>query len=400
MKDEILYHIAESFFRLTAIPTRIYHQKQLLKTFGSFTEFIDITGCDAKLLASQEAIDILLNPLYLAFGYIACKDSCDSVIFGPIRTLPITDDVINSFLTENNLPLSDSDELHTQLDKLLLMYLDYFADILASVYCSINHEIVQAATILNRLPLQSGQKSQNIDAHLLADQEAVVYGDNGLRNTYNYEQKMLHYVKNGMVEELNSMGELDKDMHIGSLLNDSLRYYKNLLLAQNTLISRAAIEGGLAPDAAYSMSDYFVMQIENCETVLQLSQVSRTLCNDYCNRVRKNRSPHTDNIIANKAIQYIIEHIHEHLSAQEIADHLGISREYLSSKFKKATGNSIPDFINKAKIDIAKRLLRFTDKPLVMISNYLSYSSQSYFQTQFKRIVGMTPMEYRQSMLK
>ena len=74
---------------------------------------------------------------------------------------------------------------------------------------------------------------------------------------------------------------------------------------------------------------------------------------------------------------------------------LSISPEYLSTRFKQVTQTSIPDYISRQKILEAKRLLRLTDKPLSEISEYLSFSSQSYFQNVFKKIAGITPLEYR-----
>lgn len=67
----------------------------------------------------------------------------------------------------------------------------------------------------------------------------------------------------------------------------------------------------------------------------------------------------------------------------------------LRCKFAAATKSSIPDFILKAKIAEAKQLLRFTNSSLSEITFILSFSSQSYFQTQFKKVLGMTPLEYR-----
>ena len=63
--------------------------------------------------------------------------------------------------------------------------------------------------------------------------------------------------------------------------------------------------------------------------------------------------------------------------------------------FKADTGENLSDFIQKEKIDEAKRLLRYTDKSLIAISSYLGFSSQSHFNRIFKSITGKTPKEYR-----
>ncbi|MDD4156395.1 MAG: AraC family transcriptional regulator [Candidatus Cloacimonetes bacterium] len=57
---------------------------------------------------------------------------------------------------------------------------------------------------------------------------------------------------------------------------------------------------------------------------------------------------------------------------------------------------SITEFIIQCKIRDAKRLLRYSEKTLCEISNYLCFSSQSYFQTVFKKDTSLTPSKYRQ----
>ena len=71
-----------------------------------------------------------------------------------------------------------------------------------------------------------------------------------------------------------------------------------------------------------------------------------------------------------------------------------MSRPYLSKKFKEETGENIADFILKEKTEEAKRLLRYSDKPITAISSYLGFSSPSHFSRVFKAYVGSTPREY------
>ncbi len=76
-----------------------------------------------------------------------------------------------------------------------------------------------------------------------------------------------------------------------------------------------------------------------------------------------------------------------------------LSRPYLSRKFKEETGESLTDFILKEKTEEAKRLLRYSDKPLTAIGSYLGFSSASHFSRVFKTYVGSTPSEYRDKYL-
>ena len=69
---------------------------------------------------------------------------------------------------------------------------------------------------------------------------------------------------------------------------------------------------------------------------------------------------------------------------------------YLSRRFKEETGETLTDFVLKEKTEEAKRLLRYSDKPLTAIGAYLGFSSASHFSRVFKAYVGTTPREYRE----
>ena len=90
----------------------------------------------------------------------------------------------------------------------------------------------------------------------------------------------------------------------------------------------------------------------------------------------------------------------EKVTAGELAAEAGITPEYLSTLFSEHLGCSIPQYIARQKVLEAKKLLRFTDKPLSEIAALLGYSSQSYFQAQFKKIRGITPAAYREKCRK
>ena len=92
---------------------------------------------------------------------------------------------------------------------------------------------------------------------------------------------------------------------------------------------------------------------------------------------------------------YIRNNITEKISTSEIAEYIGKSSGYVTTEFKKATGINLSDYISELKVNEARDLLKYTDKSFIEISNYLGFSSQSYFIRIFKKITGATPKEYR-----
>lgn len=99
--------------------------------------------------------------------------------------------------------------------------------------------------------------------------------------------------------------------------------------------------------------------------------------------------------LAEKARKYIAENIADDLSLEMIADALHISASHLSRTFKKAAGISLTDYINQFRINRAKELLRGTDIYIYAISEMVGYHDATYFSSMFKKLVGVSPSEYR-----
>lgn len=99
----------------------------------------------------------------------------------------------------------------------------------------------------------------------------------------------------------------------------------------------------------------------------------------------------------------IIYDIEKHLQAnidrdvklQELSDHFYISREYISRKFKQEFNVSISDYVLKIRMDKAKFLLKNSQLKIYDIAGMIGYQDDKYFRKVFKKVVGITPNEYR-----
>ena len=98
-----------------------------------------------------------------------------------------------------------------------------------------------------------------------------------------------------------------------------------------------------------------------------------------------------------KIIEYMESHISEKLSMDDLSRAMSFSKSYISKRFVAACGCSVIDYFTIMKIDEAKRLIRESNKNFFEISDMLMFSNSHYFSTVFKKHVGMTPSEYRNS---
>lgn len=101
--------------------------------------------------------------------------------------------------------------------------------------------------------------------------------------------------------------------------------------------------------------------------------------------------------LIHKIGQYIQEHYWEDIGRIEIAAHFYLTPDYLAKIYKKRTGVNIKDYINTYRIEKAKELLRQEDKNVSDIAGMVGFPNFSYFSTIFKKITGITPMEYKKT---
>lgn len=101
------------------------------------------------------------------------------------------------------------------------------------------------------------------------------------------------------------------------------------------------------------------------------------------------------NEVVKKALCYIHENINSDITLEKVAEYAHVSRTYLCYLFKKGTGYKFCQYVNMAKINLAKDLLQKTSASLEVISDKCGFKSQSYFCATFKKCEGITPNQYR-----
>jgi transcriptional regulator GlxA family with amidase domain len=103
---------------------------------------------------------------------------------------------------------------------------------------------------------------------------------------------------------------------------------------------------------------------------------------------------HNDNAI--KQTQNFIENnIHEKITIDELADKISLGRRTFERRFKVATNNSVLEYINRIKIETAKRSFENSRKNINEVMYDVGYTDTKAFRTIFKKITGLTPIEYR-----
>lgn len=103
---------------------------------------------------------------------------------------------------------------------------------------------------------------------------------------------------------------------------------------------------------------------------------------------------HGDEAIV-KAQEYIEENFQDKISVEDLADKFSVGRRSFERRFKKATNNTVVEYIQRVKIEAAKRSFESSRKNINEVMFDVGYTDTKAFRTVFRKITGLTPIEYR-----
>lgn len=99
-------------------------------------------------------------------------------------------------------------------------------------------------------------------------------------------------------------------------------------------------------------------------------------------------------------IKYYISQNYRTITRQSVADYFFLNPSYLSQLFKAETGEVFTDYVNKIRMEEAKRMLLQTDYKIQYIADMVGYASSQHFNRTFKKYIGMQPAEYKKNAQK
>lgn len=396
MKLESVKHFTVKFCSLLKIPIQIIENDRSVFNPDFFTLKYNVDLSEKyweQLSLSDQNVTALLTPDLVLYGSIKISNTNYRLVIGPSRSITIDSDVVKKIISHHNLTLTSEEELIRYFRSINQTSIETFSSILVSLNAIINDEVIENSDLYNDI-VPYDIHSEIYHEILERTEDTNTNTSNSTITEFDFERQTLYYVHHGLKAQLLSHMSRGYSGRRSRLAIEPLRQYKNRCISMTTLVSRAAIEGGLDSDTAYELFDVYIRRVEIADNIKTLNLIQKTMLFDYAERVENVKYGTIEDPTINRAIAYINETIHLKILAKDIADVLNLNTGYLSVKFKKVTGVSLPNFINNLKIIEAKRLLLFTDKTLAEITYNLSFSSQSYFQSLFKKITGVTPKEY------
>ena len=104
--------------------------------------------------------------------------------------------------------------------------------------------------------------------------------------------------------------------------------------------------------------------------------------------------------VVRAAVRYLNEHYHEPVTQEILAHTLGLSTNYFGAYFRGETGLSVREYLTRVRLCRAAELLKSTRMKVVEIADRAGFGSPEYFTRIFRENFGMTPKQYRNSLLE
>ena len=243
--------------------------------------------------------------------------------------------------------------------------------------------------------------AENVDIGMSLKEQVVkeifeIQEEGRRHRPYAQEIRERDSIRRGDVAALQQSLDEGSDAGMGMLASDMVRRYKNAAICVITLASRSAIEGGLTPEWAFSMSDTFIHNIEeNLTEPVKIEKAAREAEFEFAKAVCHLQNKKYNNPLIDQVRDYVFCHIHEQILVRDIAEFVGMTPNYLSEQFSQSMGVTLKQYIINEKIINSEQLLKYTDYSLQEISSFCAFSSQSRFSEYFQRKNGVTPAKYR-----
>lgn len=388
MKKLDLSYLCITIGSLCGFPVRLYEGNELVfKVDHSGLKYDPIQASLKDLFALSDHIGTYITPRYYYYGVVRSGET--RLILGPTRQLPATEQQLRELAFLSNVPSEEMQAFIQTMRFLIYMPLESLQQIL----CTMNYVMNGEKLLLEDIVLRGSAETQITPNPAEANDGQAIPEE--IHNTLAIEQTLMNMIRKVDTDALKAWIASAPAVHAGAMAQEHLRQYKNTFIVTTTLAARSAIRGGMNVEEALSTSDLLIRSCEALQDVQNIQRLQINMLLTYTEQVARLRKGIQPTPLAIAVSAWVQRHLSEPIDTEKLAQELHYSRPYLSRKFKEETGMTLTDFILTKKSEEAARLLAYTDKSLIAVSNYLGFSSQSHFSRVFKKYIGKTPSGYK-----
>ncbi len=385
--DWDLSFICKNLASLSGTPTRLYRANRQIDQYAMVLFPVDpVQPYEAELLALADPVSYLVTPYEQIYGIVRSREY--TIIMGPSRLAFFDESMAARYAFMLGLADATAAKFISAMHSIPVLGMESFLRMLCLVQYYLNGKTVDISDLILH--------DQTVaDVAYPPPEEAADAAETDVHNTLVFERQLLSYVRTGDTLQLRAFLASTSHGREGIVAADPLRQTKNTFVVTATLVSRAAMEGGVSQEDALGLSDVYIQRCEMLSDMQAIIALQLRMLMDFTARVELLRRGMALSPFALSVKRYIHQNLRNVIRTDAMADALHMNRCYMSTRFHRETGMSITQCVHEEKIEEAKRLMLTTAKQLGEISEYLAFSSQSHFQNIFRRYTGLSPRAYR-----
>ena len=159
--------------------------------------------------------------------------------------------------------------------------------------------------------------------------------------------------------------------------------FRNTFIGVAYALNMHAMDKYVDMETACAISDYYISQADSINTAEEFNRMMSAMCRDF-DELSHAKAWESYGQPIDSCIDYVYRNLYSRFGVKDIASRLGYDPSYLSSLFRKRTGQPLHAFIKEAKVQEARVLLLYTSQPLTSIASALGFHSLSHFSKPSK----------------
>lgn len=323
------------------------------------------------------------------------REEQNVLLMGPYLTAPISEEAL--------LEMSEENGFSPQMQRMLR---EYYASL--PVLRDTNLLFVMLETFCERIwsrpsfAVVDVNREHRVPVSLLSEAPRTDSFDEHLANMkvlekrYEFENEMIRAVTLGQIHKEKQFLPGFEAMQLEMRSASPLRSSKNYSIIMNTLLRKAAENGGVHPVYLDRISSNFARQIEEISVLSAFPTLMHEMFRSYCRLVRKHSTRRYSPAVQ-KTILLIDSDLSAPLTLSTLAAAQELSEGYLAKIFKKETEKTVSEYVREKRMKHAAHLLTTTRLQIQTIALHCGIMDVHYFSKQFKNHTGKTPKEYRET---
>lgn len=329
------------------------------------------------------------NLNHIAFPLIQEEELLGSVIIGPFLMDTPDSTLVSDLAERRQLPAGLALELYEELGSVAVL-----------PPARVNQLKKLADHLLS--PLLPGERALLLQNQQKMAQQAKISetiqscktdgSSRSLMFFYHKEKELIDRIRTGSIQEVKAL----LNEFIGHVLfseGGQIDAVRIRAIELTTLLSRVAMEGGASPDNIYRLNGQFLSQLYKEQELEDLCLLMQEVLERFMRAMFREQDK--GNPYIRKALRYMYDHYSEHLELDQTADFVGLSPSYFSTLFRQTVGITFREHLNRIRVEASKRLLLDRKHTLADIAVSVGFPDQSYYCKVFKKIVGVTPGQFR-----